>query len=290
MHTDRVFNMVEDRTLDLELYFVTEILKLRSLHYGYWDEPPRQVSLDDVRQAQARFTERLLALIPNGVRTILDIGSGIGENARALTAAGYVVTAISPNNNHPKYYGPGGTDNITFHNLKFEDFESAGHFDLILISEALNYFDHEFGLHKFRRLLIPGGHLLITGMFSSSDSAPFAHNFPVATLPYVRLAAAHGFSLLHAVDITQNVLPTMTLTHDAIQSYVRPAVALMERYLAASAPWKLRLLKVLFGGRIREAQHILTYYERRVDPHFFSTRMRYATLLLRGHGAVSAAA
>ena len=57
--------------LNLELFFVTEILKLRSLHYGYWEETPERIDLDSVRQAQADFTERLLSHIPPGVQKIL---------------------------------------------------------------------------------------------------------------------------------------------------------------------------------------------------------------------------
>jgi MPBQ/MSBQ methyltransferase len=284
MQPARVRNIVEFDGLDLELFFATEILKLKSLHYGYWDEPPERIDLDSVRLAQARFTERLLAHIPTGVQKILDVGSGIGDNARALAAKGYTVTALSPDKNHGKYYGAPGEGGITFHNVKFEDFQSEERFDLIFISEALNYFDRDIGLQQCRRFLAPSGHMLIAAMFSFADEREFRDNFQLQDLPYVRQAAGYSFSLLKVIDITKNVLPTMTLSSQAIRDYVRPSLDMAERYLKVSGPWKLWLIKLFFAKQLRELTKILDYYEHRTAPEFFLRRMRYVTLLLRGPG------
>ena len=91
--------------LNFELYFVTEVLKLRSLHYGYWDEERSngRLDLDEIQRAQSRFTERLISFVPPETKTILDVGAGIGDNARALSRSGHRVTAISPDRNHERY-------------------------------------------------------------------------------------------------------------------------------------------------------------------------------------------
>jgi MPBQ/MSBQ methyltransferase len=280
----RIQNIAGFDGLNLELFFVTEILKLRSLHYGYWEETPERIDLDSVRQAQADFTERLLSHIPPGVQKILDVGSGIGDNARALATRGYIVTAISPDKNHPKYYGPPEESNITFHNVTFEDFQSDERFDLIFISEALNYFDRDVGLQQCRKYLRPGGYLLIAAMFRSFDGQDFAADFQLQDLPYVRQAAGYNFSLLKTVDITKNVLPTMILSSRAIKEYVRPSIEMVERYLKASGPWKLRLIKLFFAKQLREFSEILDNYQRRTAPEYFLRTTRYATLLLRGPG------
>jgi SAM-dependent methyltransferase len=280
----RVQDIVKSDGLNLELFFVTEILKLRSLHYGYWEEAPERLDLNSVRQAQANFTERLLSHIPPGVQKILDVGSGIGDNARALAARGYIVTAISPDKNHAKYYGPSEENNITFHNVTFEDFQSEERFDLILISEALNYFDKDLGLQQCRKYLRSGGYLLITGIFRSLDQQDFADDFQLQDLPYVRQAAGYNFSLLKTVDITKNVVPTMILSSRAMKEYVRPSIEMAERYLKASGPWKLRFIKLFFAKQLRELSAILDYYQRRTAPEYFLRKIRYATLLFRGPG------
>ena len=279
--TARKGHLTEFDGFDLELFFATEILKLKSLHYGYWDELPllEELSLENVRQAQARFTKRLLSFIPEGVQTILDVGAGIGDNARSLAARGYKVTAVSPDKNHANYYGPPGEGNITFHNQTFEAFDSKQTFDLIFISEALDYFDRRVGLRQCQRYLKPGGHLLIAAMFRFGDAREFGDDYQLSELPYVKLAVEHGFSLVRAADITKNTLPTMMLTHHALQEYLHPTLEMMRLYLSSSAPWKFWLLKRLFGKQLREVSKILAYYEQRTNPEYFSKSVRYTTLL-----------
>ena len=277
----RVPNLVDFKGFDLELFFATEILKLRSLHYGYWDEIPKQeeLTLASVRSAQARFTERLLSYIPEGVRTILDVGSGIGDNARALAARGYEVTAISPDKNHAKYYSAPSDGKITFHNTTFEEFQSEQTFDLILISEALDYFDRDLGLQQCRRYLKPGGRLLVCAMFRFKDGREFGEGYALCELPYVKLAQRYGFSLLRTADITKHTLPTMMLAHRAFREYLYPALELGRLYFSASAPWKFWALKLFLGRQLKELSKILAYYEQRIDPEYFRKSARYTTLL-----------
>ena len=48
-------------------------LKMEDLHYGYWtDDLP--VEVQNLPKAQAQYTEVLIGNIPEGVRTILDVG------------------------------------------------------------------------------------------------------------------------------------------------------------------------------------------------------------------------
>jgi SAM-dependent methyltransferase len=274
----QVPNLVDFGGVDIELFFATEILKLRSLHYGYWDEIPalQDITIESIRQAQARFTERLLSHVPEGVESILDVGSGIGDNARALSARGYQVTAVSPDKNHAKYYA--SSPQIKFHNTTFEGFESDQRFDLIFVSEALDYFDRELGLKKFRRYLKPGGRVLIATMFRHKDKE-FEDNFQLKDLPYVQLAEKHNFSLQKSVDITSNAVPTMMFAHWALLEYVQPSIEMGRIYLSASSPWKYWLFKLLLGKQIKEISRILSYYERRINPEYFKKNVRYVTLL-----------
>ncbi|MBA3650239.1 MAG: hypothetical protein H0W66_01855, partial [Chthoniobacterales bacterium] len=74
--------------INLELFFVTEVLQLNSLHYGYWAEPSTAahhiLDLRDIQQAQESYTRELLQVIPADVQSVLDVGCGIGDNARAM--------------------------------------------------------------------------------------------------------------------------------------------------------------------------------------------------------------
>ena len=56
--------------IDLDLFLCTEILKLNSLHFGYW-EGNEELTIENLKKAQTRFTEKLMELIPDGVETSL---------------------------------------------------------------------------------------------------------------------------------------------------------------------------------------------------------------------------
>src|SRR5258708_7199968 len=125
-----------------------------------------------IRQAQARYTKLLVNTVPPGVHAILDVGCGVGCNARALTEKGYKVTSISPDGNHGKFF-QNAPEPLRFCQSKYENFSSDERFDLVLMSESQNYFDADTGLSQTRRLLTPGGYLLICGMFRKKNTPEF---------------------------------------------------------------------------------------------------------------------
>ena len=152
-----------ESNLDLELLFCVNVLKLNSLHYGYSDAPER-LTLDSARAAQKRYTQTLLDAFPGDVKRVLDVGCGIGDNARAMVERGYAVTAVSPDANHEAYFAAHPCAGLRFVRSKFEALSLSGQFDLVLMSESQNYFDADAGFAQVRRYLRPGGYLFISGM------------------------------------------------------------------------------------------------------------------------------
>ncbi|MBK7951979.1 MAG: methyltransferase domain-containing protein [Deltaproteobacteria bacterium] len=269
--------------LNFELYFVTEVLGLRSLHYGYWDEPKTidRVDLEEMGRGQARFTERLLELVPPDVKSVLDVGAGIGDNARALSRAGHRVTALSPDRNHERYFAACDDPNVSFRRTTFETFETAERFDLVLFSESHNYFDRRFGLRKAHDLLRPSGRLLVSGMFRSEDGTAYASDFDVSEHPYVRMAAEAGFETVQISDITPNVLPTVEMIDRAVTEILEPTLRFAEAYAAARAPWKTRLFRVFLARDHDAIRRALKKLRRKTDPDRFRARIRYATILFQ---------
>lgn len=269
--------------LNFELYFVTEVLRLRSLHYGYWDEARRSegIDLEEMAEAQARFTERLVAFVPPDVKTVLDVGAGIGDNARALARLGHHVTAISPDANHQGYFDEIDDPNVSFERNTFEAYRTDERFDLVLFSESHRYFDRRFGLDRARQLLNPGGHLLVSGMFRSEDKGPFPPDFDCAALPYLAMATERGFQAIRVDDITPNILPTIEMIDRAITDIAEPTIRFAESYAAARAPWKLRLLRLFLSRENNELSRVLKKLKRKTEPARFRARFRYVTVLFR---------
>jgi SAM-dependent methyltransferase len=98
----------------------------------------------------------VLAHLPPPPATVLEIGCGKGELARALAAARYDVTAIDPE-------APEGS---IFQRVSFEAFTEQGSFEAVVASRSLHHI-HDLGaaLDKVVRLL-PGGGVLILDEFA----------------------------------------------------------------------------------------------------------------------------
>jgi SAM-dependent methyltransferase len=98
-----------------------------------------------------RFFELIQGHVPAGSR-VLEIGCGDGELARALSEAGYVVTAIDPR-------APEGE---IFRRERLEDFDDDRPFDAIVASLSLHHVaDLGVAIDKLAGLVQPGGLLLL---------------------------------------------------------------------------------------------------------------------------------
>ena len=278
-------NITEFDGLDLELFFCTEILKLTSLHYGYWEESERlkedgeKLTLDCLRGAQQKYTDMLIEAIPKDVSSILDVGCGIGDVARALSKLEYDVTAISPDSNHAKYF-ENYLSKLTFLQTKFEDLNSHNKFDLILMSESQNYFPTEIGFHQCASFLSPEGYLLVAGMFRKDSSSKITE-VPNTIEDYIKTAEKHGLLLIGNVDITQNILPTIDFVYESIQNYVEPGVKMLNQFISSIAPLKSSFIKFIFRKQINKTAQIYNYYRKRTDPLFFQKNLVYARLLFQ---------
>ena len=68
----------------LQLY--NRILPGDFLHYGYFDDPdvkPEDMSFNRIYEAQLRYAEKMVALIPDGADPVLDVGCGMGVSLAA---------------------------------------------------------------------------------------------------------------------------------------------------------------------------------------------------------------
>jgi SAM-dependent methyltransferase len=266
----------EVSSLNLELLFCTDVLRLRSLHYGYW-EVKEELDLKRMREAQDRYTETLLHIIPESVEAILDVGCGVGDVASALAQKGHTVTAVSPDRNHAQFFADRNGGRLSFHNVKFEDFDSDQKYDLVLMSESQNYFAMDTGFGQSKKHLGRGGYLLVSGIFKRDGDDRFEGCH--IEEEYIRRAESYGFILEKYLDITENVLPTLEFAGQLYKEYLTPSLGVLTRYLENHTRPKVKLLKLLFAKELRHLARALEYYEERFDPGLFQERMRYSRLL-----------
>ena len=278
-------NITEFDGLDLELFFCTEILKLNSLHYGYWEESEKptegdnKLTLECLRDGQQKYTDMLIEAIPKNVKSILDVGCGIGDVSRTLSKLEYDVTAISPDSNHAKYF-ENHLSKLTFLQTKFEDLDIDSKFDLILMSESQNYFPIEIGFRQCTTLLLPEGYLLVSGMFRKNSDSEIAE-VPNTIEDYAKVAEKHGLLLIDNVDITENILPTIGFIYESMQNYVEPGAKMLSQFISSIAPLKSWFIKIFFRKQINKTLQIYDYYRKRTNPLFFEKNIVYARLLFQ---------
>lgn len=156
------------------------------------------------RYSSGRFEDIhhiLLRYLPRSGGAVLDVGAGIGRDAVALAARGYLVTAVEPSlglqrwgRNH---YGHRGIEWIVDQLPSLTSLDAkAGSFDLILCSAVLIHLapdQIEDSFRTFSQLLHVGGRLAVSVRCAISSDLPgifFDHDDAML------IAAAHDAALI----------------------------------------------------------------------------------------------
>ena len=111
-------------TYDLELHLYSNILKNDMLHYGYFEDVNIQadhISIKQLEDAQLKYAENIVKYIINKDEPVLDVGCGMGGLSNILLQKGYIVDALTPNENQIGDYeiiliavNAGGSDSQTW--------------------------------------------------------------------------------------------------------------------------------------------------------------------------------
>jgi len=239
-------------------------LKSQHLHYGYWTGE-LEVDIANLRIAQENYAKFLISHIPDGVKTILDVGCGTGEIAKKLVDMGYQVDCVSPSPFLTKRAREvlGNTSHIF--DCYYEELQTENRYDVILFGESFQYVDLQKALDTTIEFLTKGGHLLICDFFKKDVKGNSVLGGGHELTKFYDLIAQCPFELVKDLDITEETSPTTDIYDDALQKAVRPVVGLVfdflnDRYPIASKflrwKYKKQMNKIneeyLSGGRISE--------------------------------------
>jgi MPBQ/MSBQ methyltransferase len=255
------------------LRLMREVLDLEHLHYGLWQDEP--LDLEGLKRAQERYAEKLCEWVPEGVRTILDVGCGTGSMALRLRDRGFEVEGLAPD----PYLGEVFSERtgLPFHLARFQEFEPALSFDLILMSESAQYIWLDSLFPRVCRVA-PGGHLLLADYFVVRDDGSPAARSGHPLDGFLERAAESGCELLRREDVTEQATPTLALAASWLDRYgVKIAEVLGER-AQRRHPWLYGMGKRLFGERVRRK---LAQERTLCDPEIFRRLKRYELMLFR---------
>jgi len=251
----------KDFRLDLEALFSQALEGKGYLHYGYWpDRTADELTLHRLALAQQAYFDQLAGAIPEGTRSILDVGSGTGSNALRLLQMHYSVDCVCPSprlNEIARRQLPPGTR--IFENT-FEELATDNQYDLLLFSESFHYLDAAKALPRIAARARK--HVLIFDYFSRTDSAIARR---LSHRQFVRLlseAVPGAFRILTDRDVTDFIIPTFKVLDAIKNDHVRPFIA---RSVAE------------FRKEHRVWSFLLSYPLRRALARYTRTSNRYAT-------------
>lgn len=253
--------------VNLMLAVLADVVGLEHLHYGLWDG--ESLDREGLERAQERYLEHLEALIPDGVKRILDVGCGTGAFSRRLTESGFEVEGLSPDPKQQKLYQE--RVGKPFHLGAFQDFHPAEPFDLVMMSESAQYVWLDSLFPAIRRAA-PGGHVLLADYFVIVEDGSVMAKSGHPLESFRAKAEAAGLTLDHEEDITDATLPTLVLGRRWIESYVRSSGGVVEEWIGSRRPWLLKLVRRMFGGT---AKRKLGELEALLDPEEFARVKRY---------------
>ncbi|MDX2228956.1 MAG: methyltransferase domain-containing protein [Leptolyngbyaceae cyanobacterium bins.349] len=240
------------------------------LHYGYWD--PLPASLDDLtpahlRIAQQAYADRLLSFIPSGMKTVLDVGCGIGGNAAYLLSQGFSVEGLAPDAFQQERFLQQTHGQAPFHLSRFEDFETSKTYDLLLFSESSQYLSATDLAQRSAQFVQPDGYLIIADMFRKN--AAYRQGIFSNCLAIAELEAAlkqQGFQLIQVDDISTHVVPTIDLCLHYFQTFGLTTLRYIAQLVSIAVPLVHRLGRQAFRrwleAPLNEAMQARTVFEQ----------------------------
>lgn len=228
------------------------------LHYGLWLEGETP-SFPRVRQAQERYVDKLLKLLPPAPASILDIGGGTGAMAGRLASLGYTVEMLTPSEVQVGIARETLSGAATVHLSRLEDFAPGRQFDVCLFSESYQYIPLPASFAKLGALLAPGGRVVIADCFRSDGfkggrAIGGGHRYA----EFLESVAASGFSITSNEDVTALAAPSIEIDRMLYRDVLSPVVSQLGGLLEEKRPFTHWLATRAYGLFVnpRERQRI----------------------------------
>ena len=264
--------------LEIGLILSRFFLNTEHLHFGYWPDD-LTVNLENLKKAQDYHSNQILESIPEGVKNILDVGSGSGGLAEKLVNKNYNVECVSPSEYLSDAIESKLKSNVIVHRNTFEKLETEKIYDLVLFSESFQYINIKKSLAKIPTVLSGNGHLLICDFFRNpgTGTKPLGggHDWQVFQNHLVN----HPFEELIDKDITKETARTYDLINQIIEDVADPIRNLSTRYLDSHYPKGMRLLRWYFDRKIKRMNRI--YFSGHMRGELFNKLKTYRILLYR---------
>ena len=136
MH-NKDFNKISPNEIGLEIGLVLSrfFFDTEHLHFGFWPDD-LSVNLENLKKAQDCHSDQILKSIPDGVKTVLDVGSGSGGLAEKLVENGYNVDCVSPSDYLSDAIEEKLKNSVSVYRSTFEKLDLNKKYDIVIFSES----------------------------------------------------------------------------------------------------------------------------------------------------------
>jgi SAM-dependent methyltransferase len=253
-------------------------LNTEHLHFGYWPDN-LSVNLENLKKAQNCHSDQILNSVPDGVKTVLDVGSGSGGLAEKLVNNGYTVDCVSPSDYLSDAIEEKLKNSVSVYRSTFENLELEKKYDLVIFSESFQYVNIKKSLNKIPLAVHDKGHLLICDFFRQpgTGTKPLGggHGWKV----FQDSLASCSFTEIVNKDITKETARTYDLISQIINEVADPVRSLSAKYLDSHYPKGMRLLRWYFDKKIKRINRI--YFSGKMTGEMFNKLKTYRVLLYR---------
>jgi SAM-dependent methyltransferase len=241
------------RELGLEAGYISGkyFLKLDHLHYGYWTRGI-EVDIANLYLAQDEYARFVISHIPDGVKTILDVGCGTGQIAKMLLDKGYHVDCVSPSPFLTKRVRELLGERTNVFECFYEDLQTDNRYDMIVFCESFQYVNMEQAFINTSKFLNIGGYLLICDVFRKDTHSNSVMSGGHKLSKFKDLVAKFPFKLIENVDITEETSPNMDLFNDVQKNVVYPVINIGVRLLESRYPIALKILRWKYRKKINK--------------------------------------
>lgn len=224
-------------------------LKLEHLHYGYWSKG-LDVDIANLHKAQQSYTHFLVSHIPDGVKTILDVGCGTGHIAKELIDIGHVVDCVSPSPFLSEQASSLLAETSQIFQCRYEELETSCRYDMVLFSESFQYVNLAQGLEQTVRFLNDGGYLLICDIFKTAAKGNCILGGGHELCKFHRQIEQHPFELVLDEDITEQTAPNIDILDDALKNVLAPLLNSGQSFLSGRYPLIVKFLRWKYRKKI----------------------------------------
>ena len=228
--------------LDAGLLIGKFFLNTEELHYGYWPDD-KTATAQNFAGAQARYSQLIIDHIPDGVKRILDVGSGSGSLAQKLINLGYKVDCLVPSEFLAEKIKDKLGKNSIINVCKFEDLEVSQSYDLILFSESFQYVRMEQSIDKIVSMLPKNGHLLICDVFHKNVTGVSPMRGGHRLDLFENQITKSSLKQITNLDITAETAPTYDFLNQLLNEVVIPISDISGNYMNSNFPKLSKLLK-----------------------------------------------